>query len=93
MVRMTEDPDGLTALLAFNPLVHVFTMGRNEESLMRLEELALLEAAGGGHGPHRRVTGHRPPSRERRGRRAGIGLGRDRPGAAGPSPAPQGRSR
>jgi hypothetical protein len=42
---MTEDPDGLTGLLAFNPLVHLFTMGRNEESLMRLEELALLEAA------------------------------------------------
>jgi hypothetical protein len=45
VVRMTENPDGLTALLAFNPLVHLFTMGRNEESLMRLEELALLEAA------------------------------------------------
>jgi hypothetical protein len=45
VVRMTENPDGLTALLAFNPLVHLFTMGRNEESLMRLEELALVEAA------------------------------------------------
>jgi len=47
LVRMTETPDGLTALLAFNPVVHLFTMGRNEESLMRLEELALLEAARG----------------------------------------------
>jgi uncharacterized protein YndB with AHSA1/START domain len=45
LVRMTENPDGLTALLAFNPLVHLFTIGRNAESLMRLEELALQEAA------------------------------------------------
>jgi Polyketide cyclase / dehydrase and lipid transport len=48
VVRMTENPDGLTALLAFNPLVDLFTMGRNEESLMRLEELALVEAARSG---------------------------------------------
>jgi uncharacterized protein YndB with AHSA1/START domain len=45
LVRMTENPDGVTALLAFNPLVQLFTLGRNAESLMRLEELALREAA------------------------------------------------
>ena len=48
LVRMTENPDGVTALLAFNPLVHLFTLGRNEESLMRLEELALVEDARNG---------------------------------------------
>ena len=42
---MTENPDGLTAVLAFNPLVQLFTLGRNAESLMRLEELALRQAA------------------------------------------------
>jgi uncharacterized protein YndB with AHSA1/START domain len=41
-VRMTENPDGVTSWLAFNPLVQVLTRGRNAESLMRLEELALL---------------------------------------------------
>ena len=41
LVRMTENPDGLTSLLAFNPLVQLLTIGRNAESLMRLEELAL----------------------------------------------------
>jgi uncharacterized protein YndB with AHSA1/START domain len=40
-VRMTENPDGLTAILSLNPLVHVLTKVRNAESLMRLEELAL----------------------------------------------------
>ena len=40
-VRMTENPDGPYAILAFNPAVHVFTKLRNAESLMRLEELAL----------------------------------------------------
>ena len=44
LVRMTEDPDGLTSLLALNPLVHLATKLRNAESLMRLEELALLRA-------------------------------------------------
>jgi uncharacterized protein YndB with AHSA1/START domain len=41
-VRMVEDPDGLTSFLTLNPLVHLLTRGRNAESLMRLEELALL---------------------------------------------------
>lgn len=45
LVRMTEDPDGPTAILALNPLVHVLTKARNAESLMRLEELALRRAA------------------------------------------------
>lgn len=40
LVRMTENPDGLTSLLAFNPLVQLLTIGRNAESLARLEELA-----------------------------------------------------
>ena len=43
-VRMTENPDGLTSWLALNPLVQVLTRGRNAESLMRLEELALRQA-------------------------------------------------
>ena len=41
MVRMTENPDGLSSVLALNPLVHAVTKLRNAESLMRLEELAL----------------------------------------------------
>jgi uncharacterized protein YndB with AHSA1/START domain len=44
LVRMTETPDGLTAILALNPLVHLLTKARNAESLMRLEELALRRA-------------------------------------------------
>ena len=44
LVRMTESPAGLTAVLSFNPLVHIFTKARNAESLMRLEELALRRA-------------------------------------------------
>jgi uncharacterized protein YndB with AHSA1/START domain len=44
LVRMVENPDGLTAILILNPLVHVLTVGRNAESLMRLEELALRHA-------------------------------------------------
>jgi uncharacterized protein YndB with AHSA1/START domain len=44
LVRMTELPDGPTAILSLNPLVHVFTKARNAESLMRLEELALRQA-------------------------------------------------
>jgi len=43
VVQMSEDPDGVTALLSLNPLTHVFTIARNAESLMRLEELALLQ--------------------------------------------------
>jgi uncharacterized protein YndB with AHSA1/START domain len=44
LVRMTETPDGPTAVLALNPLVHLLTKARNAESLMRLEELALRRA-------------------------------------------------
>lgn len=43
-VRMTENPDGLTAMLTFNPLMQLLVKGRNAESLMRLEELALRQA-------------------------------------------------
>ena len=43
-VRMTESPDGLTAWLSLNPLTQVLVKGRNAESLMRLEELALRHA-------------------------------------------------
>jgi hypothetical protein len=43
-MRMTEDPDGLTSWLTLNPLLQVLTRGRNAESLMRLEELALRQA-------------------------------------------------
>jgi uncharacterized protein YndB with AHSA1/START domain len=48
LVRMTENPDGPTSLLAFNPLVHLLTVGRNAESLMRLEELAQRHDGDGG---------------------------------------------
>ena len=41
LVRMIERPDGLSGVLALNPLLHLFTKARNSESLMRLEELAL----------------------------------------------------
>lgn len=44
LVRMTENPDGYTALLSYNPLVQLLVLGRNAESLMRLEELALRRA-------------------------------------------------
>ncbi len=44
LVEMTENPDGLTSVLVLNPLVHLLTFGRNAESLMRLEELALRHA-------------------------------------------------
>jgi carbon monoxide dehydrogenase subunit G len=43
LVQMTENPDGPFGALALNPLTHVFTIARNAESLMRLEELALLQ--------------------------------------------------
>ncbi len=39
-VRMTENPDGLSAVLGINPLVHLLTMVRNAESLRRLEAVA-----------------------------------------------------
>lgn len=45
-VEMTENPDSVFAFLSLNPLTHLFTIARNAESLMRLEELALLEAEG-----------------------------------------------
>ena len=41
LVRMTENPDGLTAPLSLNPLVQLVTKVRNVESLARLERLAL----------------------------------------------------
>jgi uncharacterized protein YndB with AHSA1/START domain len=44
VVRITENPDGVFAPLALNPVVHVATKLRNAESLMRLEELALRRA-------------------------------------------------
>jgi uncharacterized protein YndB with AHSA1/START domain len=44
-VRMTEDPDGVYAVLSLNPVVRLTTKLRNAESLMRLEELALRAAA------------------------------------------------
>jgi uncharacterized protein YndB with AHSA1/START domain len=44
-VVMRENPDGLSSLLAINPLVQLLVLGRNAESLMRLEELALERAA------------------------------------------------
>ena len=44
LVRMTESPDGATAVLSLNPVVHLLTKKRNAESLMRLEELALHRA-------------------------------------------------
>jgi uncharacterized protein YndB with AHSA1/START domain len=43
-VRMTESPDGATSWLTLNPLLQLLTRGRNAESLMRLEELALRRA-------------------------------------------------
>ncbi len=48
LVRMTENPDGLSSVLAFNPLIQLLTIGRNAESLMRLEELALRRNGKGG---------------------------------------------
>ena len=43
-VRMTESPDGWTSWLTLNPLLQLLTKGRNAESLVRLEELALRRA-------------------------------------------------
>lgn len=43
-VRMRENPDGATSWLAFNPFVQLLVHGRNAESLMRLEDLALRHA-------------------------------------------------
>jgi uncharacterized protein YndB with AHSA1/START domain len=44
LVKMTENPDGVVSLLAFNPVVQMFVHGRNLESLARHEELALRRA-------------------------------------------------
>jgi uncharacterized protein YndB with AHSA1/START domain len=44
VVHMVESPDGVYRPLALNPLVHLATIARNAESLMRLEELALRKA-------------------------------------------------
>jgi uncharacterized protein YndB with AHSA1/START domain len=41
LVEMSESPAGPTSALVVNPIVQLFTRGRNAESLMRLEELAL----------------------------------------------------
>ena len=41
VVEMTETPDGVYSVLKLNPLLHIVTLARNAESLMRLEELAL----------------------------------------------------
>jgi uncharacterized protein YndB with AHSA1/START domain len=45
LVRISERPDGVFAVFALNPLVHIATKLRNSESLMRLEELALRRTA------------------------------------------------
>ncbi len=44
-VSIVEDPDQIYTPLKYNPLVQLATRVRNAESLMRLEELALREAA------------------------------------------------
>jgi uncharacterized protein YndB with AHSA1/START domain len=41
LVHITETPDGPFRILALNPVLHLLTLSRNAESLMRLEELAL----------------------------------------------------
>ena len=46
VVHMVENPDGVYRPLALNPLLHLATIARNSESLMRLEELALRKAGG-----------------------------------------------
>jgi len=43
VVRMTENPDGVFRPLALIPPLHAFSLLRNSESLMRLEELALRQ--------------------------------------------------
>ena len=44
LVTMSENPDGVFSPLALLPPLHLVTKGRNAESLMRLEELALRRA-------------------------------------------------
>ena len=43
-VHMTEYPDGPFLPMIIDPMFHLLVHGRNAESLMRLEELAVLEA-------------------------------------------------
>ena len=45
VVRMTENLDGPFTLLRLIPVVHLVTKGRNAESLMRLEELAMRRSS------------------------------------------------
>ncbi len=45
VVRMTENPDGVFRPLGFLAPLQLGSLGRNAESLMRLEELALRKAA------------------------------------------------
>jgi uncharacterized protein YndB with AHSA1/START domain len=73
-VAMHENPDGVVAFLAFNPLTQLLLRGRNAESLMRLEELALREAA------KRRPA--RAAGRASSSGRSGRGRGARRPGHA-----------
>ena len=44
LVRISENPDGVFSPLSLLPPLQLFTKGRNAESLMRLEELALRRA-------------------------------------------------
>ena len=44
VVSITENPDGIHRPLAFLPPLQLTSLGRNAESLMRLEELALRKA-------------------------------------------------
>ena len=44
VVHIVENPDGVYRPLALIPLLHLATLARNSESLMRLEELALRKA-------------------------------------------------
>jgi uncharacterized protein YndB with AHSA1/START domain len=45
VVQMVEQPDGVYRPLKLNPLLHLMTLARNAESLMRLEELAVRKVA------------------------------------------------
>jgi hypothetical protein len=45
VVRMTENPDGLSTLLRLNPVIQLLTTLRNAEALARLERLASRHAA------------------------------------------------
>jgi len=44
VVSITENPDGVFRPLSFFPPLQLFSLGRNAESLMRMEELALRKA-------------------------------------------------